>query len=228
MIDDGPPSVTVAVWDWPVRVVHWAMVALVVTLLTTGLIGGDTLLVWHMRAGETLLALVLFRVLWGFAGSRNARFATFVRGPAAVAAYARSMRRPGRHAYASHNPLGGWMTVAILVVLLLQAGTGLFTNDDVLTEGPLARLVTKDMSDAISTLHRRGWWLVSGLALVHIVAVLSYLVVLKDNLVGAMASGRKRLPVAIGRPDDAAASSTRAAVLLALCAAVVWWTVNRL
>jgi len=228
MSDDSPAGVTVVVWDWPVRFVHWAMVVLVAALLTTGLIGGDMLLVWHMRAGATLLALVLFRVLWGFAGSRNARFASFVRGPAAVVAYAKSIRRPDRHVYASHNPLGGWMTVAILVALLVQAGTGLFTNDDVLTEGPLARLITKDMSDAISTLHRRGWWLVAGLALVHIVAVLSYLVVLKDNLIGAMASGRKRLPLGVARTDDAAASNARAIVVLALCAAVVWWTVNRL
>jgi cytochrome b len=228
MTDDSPAIVTVAVWDWPVRVVHWAMVALVAALLTTGLIGGDMLLVWHMRAGETLLALVLFRLLWGFAGSRNARFTTFVRGPAAVVAYAKSIRRPDRHAYASHNPLGGWMTVAILLALLVQAGTGLFTNDDVLTEGPLARLITKDLSDAISTLHRCGWWLIAGLALVHVVAVLSYLAVLKDNLVVAMASGRKRLPSGVARADDATASGARAIVLLALCAALIWWTVNRL
>ena len=76
-------AIEVPVWDWPVRVVHWAMVLLVVVSLTTGLIGNE-MLVWHMRSGETLLALVLFRVIWGFVGSPNARFASFVRGPAAV------------------------------------------------------------------------------------------------------------------------------------------------
>ena len=228
MSEDPRANVEVAVWDWPVRAVHWSIVVLVAMLLTTGLVKGDAVMVWHMRAGATLLALVLFRVLWGFLGSRNARFASFVRGPAAVLAYAKSILRPPHQPYATHNPLGGWMVVALLLAMLFQAGTGLFTNDDILTEGPLAKLITKDLSDAISTLHRRGWWVVAGLTSLHIAAVVSYLLALKDNLIRPMVSGVKLLPPGAARPADAAASNARALAVLALCAVAVWWTVNRI
>jgi cytochrome b len=228
MSEDMNAAVDVAVWDWPVRVVHWAIVVFVAALLATGLLGGDAILAWHMRAGEALLALVLFRVLWGFFGSRNARFASFVRGPAAVLAYAKSVLHPPRETHATHNPPGGWMVVALLLALLAQACTGLFTNDDVLTDGPLVRWITKDLSDAISTLHRRGWWLVAALAALHIAVVVTYVVALKDNLVRPMVSGVKRLPRAAADPAGAAASSGRAVALLALCAVAVWWTVSRL
>lgn len=227
MMQSVDAPVEVPVWDWPVRAVHWIMVVLVAVSLTTGLIGNE-MLVWHMRSGETLLALLLFRIVWGFIGSPNARFASFVRGPAAVFAYCRSLVRPPHQVHATHNPIGGWMVIALLLALLFQAGTGLFTNDDILNEGPLVKHIGKDLSDAISSLHRRGWWVVAGLSALHIVAVISYLMVLRDNLVYPMVHGRKTLPSLVAEPAAAAASSTRALVVLAVCGAVVWWTVNRL
>ena len=190
---EGPAeALEVAVWDWPVRVVHWAMVALVVTLLATGLSGGSAVMVWHMRAGEALLALVLFRILWGFAGSGNARFASFVRGPREVMRHLRSCIRPPHQVHATHNPAGGWMVVALLVVLLVQCGLGLFTHDDVMTEGPLVGRVSEDLSDVLSALHRRGWWLVAGLATVHILAVVvSGLWCVDDNLISRDVHGHE-------------------------------------
>jgi cytochrome b len=228
MPEDHHDRVDVPVWDWPVRVVHWMIVLLVATLVTTGLAKGDAVMAWHMRAGETLLALVLFRVIWGFVGSRNARFASFVRGPAAVVAYVRSIVRPPQHAHATHNPIGGWMVVALLLALLGQASLGLFTNDDVLVDGPLVKLIDKDLSDALSSLHRRGWRVVAGLASLHVAAVISYFVALDENLVTPMISGVKSLPSALDRPEAASASTSRALVLLVLCGLAVWWTVNRL
>jgi cytochrome b len=226
--EDYESRIDTPVWDWPVRVGHWVIVSLVATVLATGLTGGESVMVWHMRTGETLLALVLFRILWGFAGSRNARFATFVRGPRAALRYLRSFRLPSREAYATHNPLGGWMVIALLVALLVQCCLGLFANDEVLVEGPLAKFVTQDMSDALSALHRRGWWVVAGLASVHIVAALWYFVALDDNLIYSMVSGTKKLPAAVADASAASASTARALLLLALCALAVWWTVSRL
>jgi cytochrome b len=215
----------VRVWDWPVRIVHWAMVALLIVLLTTATIGGDAM-AWHMRAGEAMLALVLFRVIWGFVGSRYARFSSFVRGPRAVIAYARSIFAPPHEVHAGHNPLGGWMVILLLLALLFQTATGLFTNDDVLTDGPLVRTITKDLSDTISTLHRRNAWIVGALATAHIGAVLFYLIALKENLISPMLHGAKTLPAA-----HAAATTdrnnARAAVLFAICAGAVWWVVTR-
>jgi cytochrome b len=217
-----------AVWDWPVRIVHWAVVALVAILVTTGLIGGASIMEWHMRAGEALLALVLFRILWGFAGSRNARFGSFVRGPRKVVHYARSMLRPPRQVYAAHNPTGGWMVIALLLALLVQCCLGLFAHDDVMTEAPLAKLISEDLSDALSKLHRRGWWVVVALASVHIAAILAYLVAWRENLIYPMISGAKALPPALADSSGAKASTPRALVMLALCALAVWWAVTRL
>jgi cytochrome b len=222
---DPADPVAVRVWDWPVRIVHWAMVLLLITLLITVKIGGDAM-EWHMRAGETMLALVLFRVVWGFAGSRHARFASFVRGPRAVIAYARSVLRPPHEVHAGHNPIGGWMVIALLLALLFQTGTGLFTNDDVLTEGPLVRLITKDLSDKITGFHHRNAWIVVALAIAHIGAVLFYLVALKENLIKPMLDGAKTLP-ASHAVAGAASNNAKAAVLFAACAAAVWWVVTR-
>ena len=219
--------VAVRVWDWPVRIVHWAMVLLLIALLTTAWIGGDAM-TWHMRAGESMLTLVLFRVIWGFAGSRYARFTSFVRGPRAVITYARSILAPPHELHVGHNPLGGWMVIALLLALLFQTGTGLFTNDDVLTDGPLVRLITKDLSDTLSSFHRRNAWIVGILACAHIGAVMFYLVALKENLIKPMLHGAKTLPAVRASMAGDDPGSVKAVVLLALCAGVVWFIVNRL
>ncbi|HKU85787.1 MAG TPA: cytochrome b/b6 domain-containing protein [Casimicrobiaceae bacterium] len=216
----------VPVWDWPVRFVHWAIVLLLAALLVTGKAGGDWL-AWHMRAGETLLALALFRVLWGVVGSRHARFASFVRGPREVAAYARSLLRPPHATFAGHNPLGGWMVVLLLAALLVQAALGLFTNDDIMNEGPLVRHVSKDLSDQLSSLHRRNAWIVIGLASVHIVAVLGYLVAFRDNLITPMLTGRKRLEPQRQAEAAGATANRRAVALLLACGIAVWLLVRR-
>lgn len=221
------PREPVAVWDWPVRVVHWSMVLLLVALVVTGLVGNEALL-WHMRFGQALLALVLFRVLWGFVGSRNARFRAFVRGPRAAARYVRSRVRRTPEIHATHNPIGGWMVIALLAALLVQTGTGLFTNDDILWDGPLVKRVTKDASDAISSFHRRFAWVVVTLAALHVLAVVAYLTLFRENLAKAMIDGVKSLPAELADPTAASASSVRAMALLALCGFAVWFVLHRL
>jgi cytochrome b len=219
--------VDVPVWDLPVRLVHWAIVLLLVALVVTGLADNEWL-EWHMRFGQTMLMLVVFRVLWGFAGSRNARFAAFLHPPQRVLRYARSLGSRAKEVHVTHNPLGGWMVIALLVALLVQGTTGLFTNDDVLWEGPLASRIAKDTSDALSSIHRRWWWLVVALSSLHVVAVLAYLAVLKDNLITAMFTGAKRLPRGAADPSHATASLARALGLLAICVIVVGYGIWRL
>jgi len=226
MTEPRPPAVPLPVWDLPVRVVHWAMVVLLIALVVTAKMRGGAM-EWHVRAGETMLSVVLFRILWGFFGSHHARFSTFVRGPAAVVAYARSLLRPPPARFAGHNPLGGWMVVLLLVALLVQAALGLFANDDIATEGPLARFISKDLSDAISSLHRRNAWLVLGLATVHVAAALFYLVRFKENLIRPMIDGIKHVPGAMADSTRRGASLARALALSALCALAVWLLVTR-
>jgi cytochrome b len=181
-----------------------------------------------MRFGQALLALVLFRVLWGFVGSRNARFRAFVRGPRAAARYVRSRVRRTPEIHATHNPIGGWMVIALLVAMLVQIGTGLFTNDDILWDGPLAKHVSKETSDALASFHRRFAWVVVTLAALHVLAVVAYLTVFRENLVKAMVDGVKSLPADLADPSAASASSVRAMVLLAACGIAVWFVLHRL
>lgn len=216
----------VAVWDLPVRVVHWWIVALLVGLIVTGRLGGDWLL-WHMRFGQAMLALVVFRVIWGFVGSRNARFSSFLYAPSQVVRYARSLFR-AHELHATHNPLGGWMVVLLLVALLAQALMGLFTSNDILWGGPFSERVTKATSDAVSAVHRRFWRVIVALSLLHIGAVLAHSALLKDNLIIPMLTGHKHLPEGIASPEDAAASTAKATLLLLLCGLAVWYVVNRL
>ena len=216
----------VAVWDLPVRIVHWLLVLLLAALIATGL-AGDDWLVWHMRAGAVMLTLVVFRILWGFAGSPNARFSAFVRGPAAVLRYARSLGRAAHERHATHNPLGGWMTLLLLAVLLAQCALGLGTADEDQYAGPLVAHIGDALSGTLSHWHRRLWWVVAALAGVHVGAVAGYYLRYRDNLAAAMLSGEKELPAGVATERGAAMSWPRALVLFAACAAAAWWLFNR-
>ena len=228
MVERATDVVITRVWDWPVRLVHWAIVVLLVTLVVTAKIGGNAM-EWHVRAGEAMLALVLFRLIWGFVGTRHARFSSFVRGPGAVLRYARSVVRPPHELHVGHNPLGGWMVIALLLLLLLlvQACAGLFSNDDVLTDGPLVRFISKDLSDTISGFHIKNAWVIVALACAHIAAVMFYLLALKENLIAPMLHGSKRLPSTHASAVADRAGTVKAIALLALCGLGVWWLVTR-
>lgn len=217
--------VAVRVWDPPVRLFHWSLVALLIGSVVSVKIGGAATQ-WHVRCGYAILALVLFRILWGFAGTRTARFASFVRGPGAVIEYVQSMLSGRHQTHVGHNPLGGWMIVLMLLALLVQAGLGLFSNDDIATDGPLVRLVTKETSDAITSWHRKGAWLLVALAGLHVGAVVFYLIAFKENLVRPMVTGRKmlRAHAAVGNDGE---RTLLAVVVLAACSAIVWALVTR-
>ena len=211
----------VRVWDLPTRLFHWSLAALVTFSIVTAKLGG-LWLDWHMRSGYAILALLVFRLLWGVAGSRHARLVHFVRGPRIVLAYLQ-----GRHPHdgAGHNPLGALSVVAILAVLLAQAATGLFTNDGSFTEGPLAKLVSSATGERLSTLHRWGELAIYALIALHLAAVLFYLLVRRDNLIGPMISGDRRGIDAHPARDDLALW-LRAAVMLALAAGLTTYVVR--
>lgn len=216
-------SINHAVWDWPVRLFHWALVALLGAAWATAEAGIDYMH-WHMRCGYALLTLLLFRVLWGVVGSASARFAGFVRGPRAVWAYARAWfgRRP-QH-YLGHNPLGGWMVLLLLLLVAVQAGTGLFANDDIVNEGPLARLVSAATSGLLTAIHKFNFKLLLTAVGLHVAAVLLYLL-RGENLLKAMFTGRKPAGDYQDRhrhPPGPMAPVWRAALCLAAAAGAVW------
>lgn len=219
-------QVAVKVWDLPVRLVHWALVALLAFQAASGWIGGK-LIEWHLISGYSILVLVLFRVLWGFAGGTSARFASFLAPPAVALRFAARLLARRAQAYAGHNPLGGWMVLALLASLLVQVGTGLFANDGIATEGPLASLVSIEVSDQVTTLHRWNLRILLVLAGVHTAAALYHWLALKENLIGAMFTGVKRLEATHAQAPITFVSLWRALLLLALAFAVVWLIVAR-
>ncbi|MFZ1201896.1 MAG: cytochrome b/b6 domain-containing protein [Desulfobacterales bacterium] len=212
-VSDAAPRL-VMVWDLPTRLFHWLLVAFVITSFVTVEIGGNAMRI-HEWSGFVILGLLLFRVGWGFWGSRPVRFAMFVRGPKAVLIYARGFLRPEAPPHFGHNPLGGWSILAMLAALLVQAGTGLFANDDIMTEGPLYGWVSKATSDMLTDVHEWNQALIVALVAVHVLAILFYFVVKRENLLSPMITGRRpwqgTAPAPAGRTWSAAVIAAAAA-----------------
>ena len=214
-------SAPVRVWDLPTRLFHWTLAALVTFSVVSVKIGG-LWMDWHMRSGYAILALVLFRLMWGFAGSRYARFSSFVRRPADILGYLRGQIEHD----AGHSPLAAVSVLTMLAVLLLQASTGLFTNDGNFTEGPLARLVTSATGERLSTVHRFGEWAVYALVGLHIAAIVYYTSFRKVALVRPMLTG-DRFDIAAPSAEDNLRVRMRALALALVAAAAVAFIVTR-
>lgn len=179
------PVVRVRVWDVPTRVTHWTFVVVFGVLWWTAETGR---MEWHRWAGYTLLALLLFRVYWGFFGSSTARFSRFVRGPRAIGAYLKGDWVPA----AGHNPLGALSVVALLGLLLLQVGLGLFAVDvDGIESGPLSLYVSFETGRAAAEWHEIVFTALQIVIGLHLVAVFFYLLGKRQNLIGAMFSGKR-------------------------------------
>jgi len=205
----------IRVWDLPVRLVHWLLLVLVVAAAITAKIGGNAM-IWHGRIGQMILGLIAFRVLWGLVGSTTARFSHFVRGPGAVIDYLN-----GRWKGVGHNPLGALSVLALLAVIGAQAVTGLFTTDDIDFNGPLRRAVSATASAPLSGWHRQAQWLLYGLVALHVLAVLVYQLVRKDDLIGPMVTGKRGVtdPEAEGIRGGSLGALLAAATIAGL---VVW------
>lgn len=211
-----PHQQQVEVWDLPTRLFHWGLViCFIVSWASASLFDNMQI---HYYAGYTMLTLVLFRIVWGFAGSSTARFSHFVRGPRALIAYARSLPQRSRSTHFGHNPGGGWAVLGMLGLLLLQAATGLFSNDEDGTKGPLAHWVSDDLSDTLSTVHSVAFDFLLGLIGLHIAAVLFYRFFKQDNLIVAMITGRKTPIPGVPAPAAQFAELWRAALAFALIA----------
>mgnify|MGYP000883636469 CR=1 FL=1 len=225
-MSDQPHALqTVTVWDLPTRLFHWTLVALMIFQWLTAEFGSA--MDWHVWGGYAILALVVFRLIWGFVGSDTVRFRDFVRGPGAALGYLKALLRGETPLYLGHNPMGGWSIVAMLALLLVQAGTGLFSRDDILTEGPLVRHVSKQTSNLLTGIHEINATVLYVLIATHLVAVFGYLLVKKENLIRPMLTGRKPMAGQDVSDDAGYASGWVAAVVLAVAAGIVWYVVTR-
>jgi cytochrome b len=205
------------VWDLPVRLFHWSIVAFIGTSWWTAKNGFDRV---HFWSGYALLFLLIFRILWGFAGSSTARFATFVRGPAAVLAYLCD----GRNDRAGHSPIGALSVLALLLALLVQIATGLIQIDDEdFIEGPLSGLVSFDTAVLAHEVHGASFIVLLALIALHLLAIAYYQLVRRRPLVRPMVTGRGALPEGAAPMAPAAKGRFAAcgAAALVLTAAVI-------
>lgn len=210
----------VRVWDLPTRFFHWALVVCVLGLAISGSVGGDAMQ-WHFRFGYSVFTLLLFRLVWGLVGGRWSRFAAFLYSPKTVMSYLKGQGKP-EHAV-GHSPIGAGSVFAMLTFLLMQVGTGLFSDDEIAAAGPLTRFVSNSTVSLASSYHANiGKWILLALVLLHLAAIAFYLH-RKHKLLGAMLHGDKELVVAAPSSRDDAVSRLAALLLLAGCAAVVYW-----
>jgi cytochrome b len=175
----------VAIWDLPTRLFHWLLVILIGFSWWTAEYHYDDLHIW---SGIAVLSLLIFRILWGIVGSSTARFASFVRGPKAVLGYLQGSWRG-----IGHSPLGALSVVALLVMIGIQVGLGLFASDeDGIMQGPLARLVSIDAGDWAREWHEELFNVLLALIGLHVAAIVFYRLRGK-KLVGPMITGRGQL-----------------------------------
>ncbi|HQW80736.1 MAG TPA: cytochrome b/b6 domain-containing protein [Pseudomonadota bacterium] len=202
----------VIVWDLPTRAFHGLLLLLVGAQYASGEFGWFDLQ-WHLYAGYATLALLLFRIVWGFIGSDSARFSAFLRGPATIFAYLR-----GTHAEAAtHNPLGGWSVLLMMTVLLAMSLAGLASSDDIDVFGPLVATLDEASVRFATRWHHRLADALLWLIALHVAAVL-WQEWRGSRLVGAMLHGRRTLDAAAPR----IVSNTRAVVVLLLSAAAIY------
>ena len=218
----GNPKITsarqvrITVWDAPTRFFHWSLVVLIPFSYASVQLDWMQL---HMLSGFTILTLLLFRLAWGIAGSKTARFSSFLKPPDRVAIHLWDLLRGTAGREIGHNPAGGVMVVVMLLLLAVQALSGLGANDDLLTEGPLAKHIGKHWSDQLTIIHDSNFNLILAAVALHVLAIGFYAARARLNLVDPMLRGWALFDAPATQPS--LARTTRAGVILLVCAAVV-------
>ena len=215
---------TVRVWDLPTRVFHWALALCIVGLIITANVGGNAM-VWHFRLGLTVLALLLFRLVWGLVGGRWSRFAAFIYSPASIINYLKGKGKP-EHSV-GHTPTGAGSVFALLAILLAQVGSGLISDDEIAFAGPLTRFVSSATVNLATNYHKNiGKWIILALVALHLAAIGFYLW-RKHNLIKPMLHGDKQLAMPAPASRDDATTRITALGIFGICVGFVMW-VSRL
>ena len=209
------------VWDMPTRLFHWAIVLLVLASFVSAQASWMEL---HLVSGYLVLALLLFRLVWGFIGSETSRFGKFLVSPLKGLRQLRALRQPTPDTQIGHNEAGGWMVLIMLLLLAVQAVSGLFNTEEYgkayAAAGPLARYVDKDVASLAGAVHAINFNLLAAAIVLHILAIAIYARVKKHDLLRPMITGVKRLPAATRQPR--LVSPVRAAWVLAGAGVAVW------
>ncbi|WP_020400147.1 cytochrome b/b6 domain-containing protein [Kordiimonas gwangyangensis] len=212
----------IKVWDGGTRLFHWVLVLLFA--LSSYSAFQDKFGIYadiHVYSGVAILALVIWRVLWGLIGSETSRFSHFLRGPKATLDYAKGAMREAPYARVGHNPLGGLSVLLMLLLLAAQTVLGLYSTDAMLFSGPLADSIDSGFAEDLTEVHEIIGFTLMGLVGVHILAIIAYGVRRKANLVGPMITGTREVNEGVSAPKIA--NPLLALVLFAAVAAAVWY-----
>jgi cytochrome b len=209
------------VWDLPLRLFHWLLVASMVASYVTAKFIDDRQ--WHFYVGYWTIGLLVFRILWGFFGPRHARFASFIHRPSAIWLYVKGIFQRGSAPSIGHNPVGGLMVLLMLVLMSIQAATGLFTTDAIIWAGPYNPSVSESTASFLSTVHNWNFNVIIAAVLLHVAAILFYAFYKKQNLVVPMLNGHK--PATLVPEHEAISNSQlfKALVMSLLAAGFVYW-----
>lgn len=212
------------VWDLPTRLFHWLFAASVIGAVVTVKVGGD-LMQWHLPLGICALVLFAFRLIWGFTGSRYARFTSFVVSPKHTLQY---LRQHQTTETAGHNPLGAWSVLALLLIVGIQAFTGLFATDDILTQGPLNAYVSSETAQIMTTIHKWNEKALFAIVALHLIAIMVYTIRGK-RLVPPMITGDKKqhdVPTGAMPARDDIGLRAWAFILIVILSSIGWWLVE--
>ncbi len=178
-----------------------------------------------MKFGYCVLGLVIFRILWGFFGTRHARFKNFVPSFYKVAIYIKQVRSGEAKHYIGHNPLGSLMVLFLLFAVLLQAITGLFIDDDIFSSGPYNGVLSEQLESLFKSIHSNGFNFILAAAFIHVAAVFYYLLVKKQNLIKPMIDGKKPAQF-VDHQQAISHSKILRAVIIGLCVMMfIYWLV---
>ena len=216
----------VKIWDIWIRVFHWSLATLVVFLLVSGNTG------WqffenHKTAGEAVLALLVFRLCWGLAGSSNARLAKLVVHPKAAFQHLSHLLKGNVPPERGHNAAGGWAVLAMLALLTFQAVSGLFIADEEeLIEGALYGTIDWSISSSLLHLHHLNASLIMTIVIVHVLMIFVYLVRAGQNLIKPMMTGSMTWSHDTDPPTINLQHWWIGLGLLGMCIAITGWVVG--
>jgi cytochrome b len=207
----------IRIWDLPLRLFHWLLVVAVIGSFVSVKLGGNAM-IWHGRFGYIVLSLIFFRLIWGFVGTRHARFAQFIKSPKAIFAYLKNpTETPG------HSPLGAISVIVLLGLFLSQALAGLFASDDIAFDGPLVKYVASTWVELLTSFHRLNEWVLLALVGVHVGAILYCKYAKKINLISAMITGDKEWADAAPLVQDDSKVRLKAMALLMAIALIMYY-----
>jgi len=212
------------IWDLPLRIFHWALVATIFGAWYTS-DQDNGLIDLHLTFGYVALGLITFRVLWGFLGTKHSQFKNFIPSPNKLINYIKPEDKSQKIHSAGHNPMGSLMVVFMLTIILLQAVSGLVMDDDIFTTGPYNGVLDDNIEAVLVFIHTNSFNFILGAIAMHLLAIIFYKLVKKESLVLPMITGKKSANT-VSEQDAIKHSKIVLAIIVALCvAAFVYWLV---